>query len=101
MPFDNNSFSQTLLPREITQYTDLLQRLNPGLTEILQEEINHGNKIVNVSTGWPEDKSIVVSVSLPFHKQHEREGITFEISNDPHYWKQGYSSKNPKHLLVY
>ena len=100
MQLERTHFNSTLLPRQITRYIKMLEELNSELSSILAAELNAGNRIVNVTTDWPDDGSIVVSLLLPFHGKYEKEGVTFEANEDPHYWKQGYASEGPKQLVV-
>jgi len=78
-----------------------VQRLCPELKPILDAELDAGNQIWSASGGWPESDSIFIVMVEPFKKNHEaRPGVTFEETNDPHYWKDAYFSENPKHFVV-
>ncbi|MBK1880721.1 hypothetical protein JIN87_27815 [Pelagicoccus mobilis] len=78
----------------------LLEKLDTRLQKILEFEIEEGNRVFEVSGGWPESDSVFVKTSRPFRNGYEEKGIEFRKVNDPHYWKEEYTSKKPTHILA-
>ncbi len=70
------------------------------LTKILNQEIELGNKIVETSTGWSEENTIIVFLGKPFKADYEFENIEYRDINDPHYWKAEYYDKSTNHILA-
>jgi len=89
-----------MLPNDILKSIKILENLNGSLKEILFDELKEGNRIFDVTTGWPKPDSIIVQTRYSFKKRYKKEGIAFKKLDDPHYWKYEYSSNNPIHLLV-
>ncbi|MDL5046000.1 hypothetical protein QQ054_08130 [Oscillatoria amoena NRMC-F 0135] len=100
MEFERHHFLPLLSPQDVLRFVKILKGLHPKLSEILEVEIHSGNRIAHVTEGWPDAGSIVVALSKPFNKVYTKEGIVFELPNDPHYWKQGYATTSPAHLLA-
>jgi len=68
--------------------------ISPLIEKILKSELNRGNSIVESSKGWPERKSTLIILKLPFHKKYTFENIEYKDINDPHYWKEEYYDKD-------
>ncbi|MBK1877086.1 hypothetical protein [Pelagicoccus mobilis] len=98
MKFDSSHFKATA--SMVDQMIALLDEFAPELKAILQAEIKEGNKISEVSKGWPETNSIFVQTSRPFKKRYDEPKIEYKNLNDPHYWKEEYTTKNKRNLLV-
>lgn len=78
-----------------------VRQLCPQLKAILDAELDAGNLIFEASRGWPQKESIFVGLAEPFKKQHAvSKGVSFENTNDPHYWKAAYIFDDPRHILV-
>src|SRR5690606_19684065 len=90
MEASHNFFINALKPAEVMQYMRLLEGLPVLLKSLIQEEITAGNKIVSVSTGWPEPDSIMVAMQRPFSRRYDTEGLVYEEQHDAHYGKEGY-----------
>jgi hypothetical protein len=78
-----------------------LAKLHPALRRILDAEREAGNEIAETSLGWPDGDSVLVRLKHPFRVAHAvPEGIRFAEPDDPHWWKAGYSSESPRHILA-
>jgi hypothetical protein len=100
MIFDYQHFENNMLPGGKLKCIQILERLDEVLKEILFNEIKEGNKIFDVTTGWPEPDSIIVQTRYAFKKKYKKEGTWYKEHNDPHYSQCEYSSENSSHLLV-
>ena len=79
--------------RFFARYDELLKLLDLRLQKILESELNKGNKIVEVSKGWPGQNSIIVQLANALQVDHILEqGIVYRYTNDPHYWIHEYST---------
>lgn len=57
---------------------------------ILQAELGRGNRIREASE-WPPNCRMLVLLDRPFQRKHPlAPGVSFEKTNDPHYWKAEY-----------
>ena len=75
--------------------------LNQELSNIVEAELKSGNLISDISTGWPEDKSVVVSFSKKISSEHSlSKNIEYSCLNDPHYWTHQYTTKKPIHMVI-
>ncbi|MDR6342620.1 hypothetical protein HNQ91_005704 [Filimonas zeae] len=81
--------------------SELLEKLSQPLKQILQSELQAGNTIREISSGWPEPQSIFVLLESPFTSEYQiTHPIEFREINDRHYWKAEYLDAAYKHLLV-
>lgn len=80
---------------------DLQEKLSWLLREILYSELQQGNTIREISSGWPEPQSVFVLLDRPFISEYQiTHPIEFREINDRHYWKAEYFDKEQKHLLA-
>lgn len=79
-----------------------IENFNKVLKEILDEEIRLGNRIFEVSEGWPKETTIMIVLEKEFLSPVARnlEGIEYRELNDPHYWKAEYYDKYTGHILA-
>ena len=85
--------------REIIQ---CMNDLRPELQAILDLELKAGNHVFEASRDWPDQGSVFVTLSQPFHRKYEvTHPLQFNEPNDPHYWKADYSCGKPVHILAY
>ena len=88
-------------PEEVNHMLDLLYKLPASLQLIIQAELKAGNKIEDVSEGYPDKGSICVGFFKRFGRHHETGDVTYNLTNDPHYWYADYATTgSPRHLLV-
>jgi hypothetical protein len=83
-------------------YSKDLEDFSPRLKDILQREINQGNKIAETSRGWPNPTSVFVCLEFEFVtpiKKNEQ-GIEYREINDPDYWKAEYFDPARDHTLA-
>ena len=74
--------------------------LNNSLRELLARELQCGNKIFEVTTGWPYVGSVFVLLERRFSKAYQEDTLVYSEINDPHYWFAQYHTKEePQHLL--
>lgn len=92
-------FLNILKPLEVLQAIETLQGFNKSLNNILILELLEGNKIVDVSIGWPFEDAISVSLQLPFFRDYEEKGVRWIPSNDLHYGGSKYLSDKPVHII--
>ena len=80
----------------------LLAQFDENLSVILTRELNAGNKIAEVWSGWPHRESIFVILETPFKNVHQSlpRDIDFKDINDPHYWKAEYYHRVTHHCLA-
>ena len=80
-----------------------LSALHPSLRSILSAELEQGNSVVSTSEGWPEKRTIFVSLRKPFLVKLPvlPDGVEYYELNDVHYWKAHYEHKPSGHMLVY
>ena len=91
MIIDKKHFTSRSLNIENTYISDI-SKLNTKLKRLLCDELSKGNLIDNVTTGWPKDTSIVVSMSKRLTiKFWKPKGVTYRKLNDPRYWVHEYS----------
>lgn len=64
---------------------------NSPLQLILQKELGSGNTILEIGE-WPPKCRKLVILTYPFKRKYALvPGLTFEKTNDPHYWKAEYN----------
>lgn len=79
----------------------LLKNLSDPLKAILQSELTSGNTIREVSSGWPDEDSIIVLLATSFKRVYlVADFVQFREVNDRHYWKAEYYDSMTKHMLV-
>jgi hypothetical protein len=61
---DHTWFASKLLPKEIITFSELIQRCEPALLEILSNEVTIGNRISGVTQ---LDMEIEILLKHPFH----------------------------------
>ena len=77
-----------------------LDNFSLTLTKILNQEIELGNEIKEISKGWPNENSIIISLKKPFNNDYNFENVEFRNIDDPHYWKAEYFDKSTSHILT-
>jgi hypothetical protein len=70
------------------------------LTQIMDEEVKAGNRIVESSSGWPEKETIIIFLGKPFIKTYSDPELVFSVIGDPHWWLSEYSHPATKHVLA-
>jgi hypothetical protein len=100
MIFEHSHFQNAMLPGDFMKCIRILEALDERLKEILFEEIEEGNRIFDVTAGWPEKDGIMVQMRFPFKKKHRKLGVDYKTLQDPHYWKEEYSTGTPAHFLI-
>ncbi|MGH1429094.1 MAG: hypothetical protein ACRBEE_14230 [Arenicella sp.] len=77
-------------------------KLDKSLNQIVRAELQSGNLIKDVSIGWPEKESVVVSFSKGISADHSTGGnVEYTFVNDIRYWIHEYTTTtNPKHLVI-
>jgi hypothetical protein len=80
----------------------MLSGLCPALAGILAAEVAAGNRVGEVSRGWPEPASIVVGLTQPFRAVLPGlpAGVVLREVNDTHWWKAEYHHADSGHLLI-
>ena len=73
----------------------IINKLSDEIKEILEDELSHGNKIVETYQGRftkTTDDHIFVFLYFPFKTKirHDLENILYRDVNDRHYWKAEY-----------
>ena len=97
---DETGFIATILPKEKIAWLKLLKNLDAKLLQIIKEELQQGNKILNVSDQL-SDEAMIVVLSKPFKRKYEINELQFESSADPHHGGDCYSTSQPKpHTLT-
>ena len=71
-------------------FNEIIELLHPELRKIVEHELNLGNKIFEISSGWGGPTSILVILEFPFKKSYAITNIEHLEVNDPHYWKSEY-----------
>lgn len=77
-----------------------IENLSNVLQGILKSELELGNKIVETSEGWPEERTIIIFLEKPFMREYQIAGVEFRPIDDPHYWKSEYYDSASKHVLA-
>lgn len=77
-------------------------KLDQTLSKIVQAELKSGNLIADVSTGWPEEGSVVLAFSQRLSADHVTgESVNYVFVNDIRYWIHEYSTTTkPTHLVI-
>lgn len=78
----------------------LIRSLHPALRAIVEREVEAGNGIRDISTGWPKPTSIVVAMQAAFLLKHGAPGVVHHTIKDPHYWYAEYSNDESGQLIV-
>lgn len=74
--------------------------LNNSLRELPDSELLSGNKICEVTSGWPHAGSVFVLLKRRFSKTYQEDTLQYSEINDPHYWFAQYHTKEePLHSL--
>lgn len=78
-----------------------LDQLCPALQALLEAELAGGNHVVETSSGWPADDSIVVGLAKRFLARPAQmpPGVTYRLLSDPHWWYAEYEHAPSRHLL--
>ena len=71
-----------------------------ALTEILNQELQLGNRIVETSKGWLVNNTVIIFLGEPFKKTHNNDNIGYRNIDDPHYWKAEYFDTSTQHILA-
>ena len=94
-------FRNAELPGSNIESLNTLNELNQNLMTILVSELQAGNKIYSVTSDYPEEGAISVSLCEPFYSFCDNQLIVYSKETDPHYNKQSYSMcDKPVHQLV-
>jgi hypothetical protein len=80
----------------------LVNRLYPVLQAMLDAELKAGNRVISVSTGFPDGASVSVCLAQRFHAKYKTSPqVTYELEKDPHYGYAGYmTTALPRHSLL-
>ncbi|MBL7804794.1 MAG: hypothetical protein JNL02_13720 [Saprospiraceae bacterium] len=70
------------------------------LARIALEEMNRGNRIVEIARGWPETRTILVFLGQPFKDEYPAASLEYHEIDDPHYWKSEYFDPATGHVLA-
>lgn len=72
---------------------EVLAMFDGPLLKVLKAEMQAGNKICSCSLGYPKEGAVFVILDKIFQTpiQRHHQGIEFENTNDPHYWKACYN----------
>jgi hypothetical protein len=75
--------------------------LCPELRPALDAELTAGNGLAETWRGWPEAETVFVMLERPFVLDHSHlPGVTFEATEDAHYWKAALTRKRTRHMLA-
>ena len=87
---------------QINEALMLLQQLHPALQAILDAELKAGNRVLSVSTGYPDKDSISVCLARRFQSKYQTSAqVDYELEKDPHYGYAGYTTREvPRHNLL-
>lgn len=88
------------LPNEIIKSIDLLEALNAELRKVLESELQSGNSISDVFTGFPDKDSVRVVLSNPFYKKYPSKILSYCDEKDPHYNSAEYSAGFPVNSIT-
>ena len=88
------------LPNDIMKSLDLLEALNVDLRTVLESELESGNLISDVFTGFPDKDSVRVALNNPFHKKYSLKKLNHNEEVDPHYNSAEYSTGYPVHSIT-
>lgn len=91
--------SSNKLPKDIMKSLDLLEVLNDDLRTVLESELELGNLISDVYSGFPDKDSIRVSLNNPFHKKYSLNSLSYYEEKDPHHNSAEYSSGFPVNFI--
>jgi hypothetical protein len=82
--------------------TEQLKQLCEDLQPLLKAELEAGNRVVETSGGWPQERSIGVFLEKHFLAPVASlpPGVEFVAVNDPHWWKAEYSCEAHSHFLA-
>ena len=83
----------------------IINKLSDEMKEILEDELSHGNKIVETYQGRftkTMDDHIFVFLYFPFKTKisHDLENILYRDVNDRHYWKAEYTDEKNHQTLA-
>ena len=88
----------------MAKYREMVKCMNdlrPELQEILDLELEAGNRVLDTSRDWPDPGSVFITLKLPFHRKYEvKDPVRYDEPNDPHYWQADYSCGKPCHVLA-
>ncbi len=84
----------------MTQQETHLAQFSKRLTQILEQELEKGNRIVETSEGWPKPQTIMVMLDKPFSGDYQQPGLLYTDVSDPHYWKADYLDEENWHVLA-
>jgi len=102
MKYDVKHVSKWAGEIEDRQYiVECMNHLRPELQEILDLELEAGNRVSQASRDWPDTGSIIITLLLPFHDNYKvTDQVRYHEPNDPHYWEADYSCGKPVHVLA-
>ena len=77
-------------------------KLDQNLNKIVEAELISGNLITDISIGWPQQESVVVSFSKSISPDHlTGENVKYTFVNDIRYWIHEYTTTTkPNHLII-
>jgi hypothetical protein len=80
----------------------LMHQLQPVLQAILDAELKAGNKVISVSTGFPDEGSVSICLTQRFHTRYKTPPqVVYELEKDPHYGYATYiTTVQPRHSLL-
>ena len=77
-----------------------IDKLSILIKNIVESEISHGNKIVEISEGWTKSYSILVALKFPFVKTYQALGLEYRDIDDHHWWKAEYYDPETSHIVT-
>ena len=84
----------------IPKFKENIENYSSKLTKILNQEVKLGNEIIEISKGWPDEKTIIIFLKKPFIAEYRLENVEYMNVDDPHYWKAEYVDHSTKHVLA-
>ncbi len=79
----------------IQGFIELAIKLDPRLMKLLEAELDSGNFICSVSSGWPSKNGVIIQLTNKINLNYELEsGVNYKHVNDPHYWIHEFTTFN-------
>ncbi|SDD85440.1 hypothetical protein SAMN04487996_102350 [Dyadobacter soli] len=84
----------------VHKIVDYASLLDEALSVLLQNELQCGNKILEVAMDWPDTGSVFVLLKRRFVGHYQHDTFKYTEINDPHYWFAEYSTNHrPLHSV--
>lgn len=79
----------------IQDFIELASKLDSRLMKLLEAELDSGNFICSVSSGWPSKNGVIIQLTNKMNLNYELEGgVNYKHVNDPHYWIHEFTTFN-------